>query len=766
MTLNYLVDTIKKIALLQPNVRTATEGDVYDVLNGNPSVKYGVIHLTQTTHRTQEGQDIYGFNIFYIDRLLGDNSNKLQIQSIGKELIYNILKSLDETFDTETSGLTFQPFTEKFNDMCAGVYASVNITSFVDYACAEQYGEYIKPTFQVINNQDITIVDNGTYYPQEGYSGFGKVEVKLDIEDLKEKSYEEGKEVGIEEGKEIQKELLTNITIVDNGTYSNENGYKNVEVNVDVNTYYNRGIEEGKEIGKQEIVDDAQILNVTSNGIYYTKYSDIIEPEKPEEDTENIWGIYDDGSYLHNSAEVMYKYYDTEQVITDDYSFEIWYEYQGNSTGDAWYVLFSEGLNDGDNFQLRFYSTMYFEIYGFGTGTTFGLASGINHIKLQYNSFNQMYDLFLNDNLLGSYEINRPSPTTSIYLNGCHYNNERHINGKFGMFKINGKTIVPTENGFYNVTDDKYLTCINDYEGSYTYINGESEPEPEPEKPEGNLIKTLIVNVESPLKFPNGFVLTKYPLEIDFSNPIFSDMTDFGSFFGGDFLPTKIKNFNPKYNVNCGYFCMNTTDIEFENCDFTKCVSFDSFFAYTTFNNELDVTNLVTNNCYSMKQMFQGCNGQIKGLDSFDTSNVVNMEELFHNTNTNLDGVGMWDTSNVNFLRNAFRNCGSLSDLRNWNWNTHKVYDLDGMFYNCENLEYVFDIDVTSFREVGSMFYGCRNLKEVKFKGNVTFFDKINTTYIFEYCDALEKIYIPQEYANSYTKIIENKPSHTEIVYY
>ena len=167
-----------------------------------------------------------------------------------------------------------------------------------------------------------------------------------------------------------------------------------------------------------------------------------------------------------------------------------------------------------------------------------------------------------------------------------------------------------------------------------------------------------------------------------------------------------------------------------------------------------------------MKFMFRDCNGQIKGLDTWDTSNIVDMEELFHNTNTNLDGIAMWNTSNVNFMNNAFRNCGSLIDLRNWSWDTNKVINLDGMFYNCGNLEYIFDIDVTTCREIGNMFFGCRNLKEVKFKGNVTFFDKINTNYVFEHCDALERIYIPQEYANSYTRIIENKPSHTEIVYY
>lgn len=262
MTLKYIVDTIKSIALLQPNVRTATEGDVYDVLNGNPNVKYGVIHITQSSHKQQNNQDIYGFNLFYIDRLLDDNSNKLDIQSIGKELISNILMTLDETFDTEISNITYQPFTERFNDLCAGVYVSVNIAVFRESSCAEQYGEFIKPTIQVINNEDIVITDNGTYFPQQGYSGFGEVKVEIPVDDYynrgynegfvqgetegyndgfaegldegKIEGYEQGFDEGVVNGKEEQKSLLENIKITKNGIFDNENGFDVVDVDLPI----------------------------------------------------------------------------------------------------------------------------------------------------------------------------------------------------------------------------------------------------------------------------------------------------------------------------------------------------------------------------------------------------------------------------------------------------------------------------------------------------------------------------------------------------
>lgn len=766
MTLKYLVEQIKKIALLQPNVNTATEGDVYDILNGNPSVKYGVIHLTQTTHRTQEDQDIYGFNIFYIDRLLGDNSNKLQIQSIGKELIYNILKSLDETFDTETSNITFQPFTEKFNDLCAGVYASVNVSSFIDYDCAEQYGEYIKPTFQVINNQDITITDNGTYLPQEGYTGFGKVEVKLDIEDLKEKSYEEGREVGIEEGKNIQKELLTDIVITDNGSYSTPNGYKNVEVNVDTNSFYERGKEEGVEIGKQEIVDDAQVLNVTKNGTYNTKYIEptIIRPE--------VTGINADGSNFYDYALVNNKTYNTQIVPTKDTRLEFWFK--PDAKDNDWSVVIgaSNADNNQSSFQFRLNSTSIAFEYKANIGNSSIAGLDGYSIKLNRDKFAHIImsiedGLIVNDVLIGTFEDTDFKPTSTFYINGIQYDNtqKRSDDGYFGMIIIDGNYIVPTEEGFKNLNTNELLPLIS--EGDIMPLYQYHHKEEEIITYQGELIKQVNVAVESPLKFPNGFVLTKYPLEFDFSNPIFSDITDFGiGFFSGIDMPTKIKNFNPKYSVDCSFTCANTTDIGLENCDFSKCVCFDDFFNNAKFTKEFDVTNLVTNNCYSIRQMFYHCNGYFVGLDSWDTSNIEDMEGLFDNSVINFDGVELWNTSNVNNMRGLFQHCGEIIDLRGWSWDTSKVYNFNIMFYNCKNLEYIFDIDVTTCYNMSLMFWSCGKLREVRFKGNLNFKDKIDTNSMFYACNSLEKIYIPQEYANSYTKIIERKPSQTEIVYY
>ena len=53
MTLYNIVSILKSIAASQPNVRTTTDGSVYDALNTNPAIQYDVFHISQTNHREE-----------------------------------------------------------------------------------------------------------------------------------------------------------------------------------------------------------------------------------------------------------------------------------------------------------------------------------------------------------------------------------------------------------------------------------------------------------------------------------------------------------------------------------------------------------------------------------------------------------------------------------------------------------------------------------------------------------------------------------------
>lgn len=166
MTLLEVVTNLKNIASSQPNVRTVTEGDVYDVMNTNPSVVYDVFHLTQQTHQEDEDYDYYRFNLFYISRLVDDYDNRLQIQSIGKSVISRVINTFCDEYDLEypdNTQLTYVSFTEKFTDLCAGVYCNVVLQIPKDLVCEDSE----VPT--------VEITSNGYYY-------INNTKIKVDVQ--------------------------------------------------------------------------------------------------------------------------------------------------------------------------------------------------------------------------------------------------------------------------------------------------------------------------------------------------------------------------------------------------------------------------------------------------------------------------------------------------------------------------------------------------------------------------------------------------------
>ena len=93
---------------------------------------------------------------------------------------------------------------------------------------------------------------------QEGYNG----------------GHTDGYNSGHTDGIEEQKSKLTDITITENGSYSNDNGYKDIVVNVqDTNGSYDEGYNDGIANAETAIAENAQVLDITANGKYATKYS-------------------------------------------------------------------------------------------------------------------------------------------------------------------------------------------------------------------------------------------------------------------------------------------------------------------------------------------------------------------------------------------------------------------------------------------------------------------------------------------------------------
>lgn len=141
MTLYNVIRYLENFALALPNVRTASDGDVYAALNDNPTLEYGVFFITQNTHQEFEQMDRYGLTLFYIDRLDGTlEDNRLQIQSIGKETLSTIIRDFCDEYDIDLPTMLYTPFTQKFKDLTAGVYVTIDLEIYKD-SCYDDFTE-------------------------------------------------------------------------------------------------------------------------------------------------------------------------------------------------------------------------------------------------------------------------------------------------------------------------------------------------------------------------------------------------------------------------------------------------------------------------------------------------------------------------------------------------------------------------------------------------------------------------------------------------
>ena len=126
--------------MAQHNVRTVGEGDLYRDLSSDPSIKYDVLYITQNQHQSEETVDRYSFNLFFISRQEDTEAgNALQLQSIGKEVIENVVRIFCDEYFAEVYGTIYwQPFVQRFADLTAGIYAIITLEVPKDNICIDE----------------------------------------------------------------------------------------------------------------------------------------------------------------------------------------------------------------------------------------------------------------------------------------------------------------------------------------------------------------------------------------------------------------------------------------------------------------------------------------------------------------------------------------------------------------------------------------------------------------------------------------------------
>ena len=335
-----LLNNITEVAKKHPNINSTFIGDVYE-LNHRNDVDYCAFVITQGTHRVNSDEEYidYTLNLFYVDRLTADESNRTQIHSSGIDFMNSLLRAV-EKLGVVVVEHTENVFNERFNDVCAGVYATVVFRCEID-ECGNTI-EIITPdelkVLKVTENgiynglfkevdvnvqgggkepvlETLNVKDNGTYRPNTGVDGFDIVEVNIQKErhNVTSKSITENGTYN-SEGDDVWNEVSVNVpsrepvlfglSVIDNGTYTPESGvdgYNSVEVNVPKehhnvtsksiteNGVYNSDGDEvwnSVDVNVPERQPVLDTLNVTSNGTYNAPSNidgyDTVEVNVPE----------------------------------------------------------------------------------------------------------------------------------------------------------------------------------------------------------------------------------------------------------------------------------------------------------------------------------------------------------------------------------------------------------------------------------------------------------------------------------------------------
>lgn len=258
-----IVKIIKNISLALPDVQSFYTGDVYEV-NADQSVKYGSVVLTNQEHTFDNINDRFQYNfvLFYIDRLTDDEANRVDVHTAAVSALKAIVQHLED-YNVIINDFKFNLFRERFNDQCAGAYATLSVVVEAN-DCTEDFSfDFGQITPDKL--KEISITTNGVYTPDDGYY-YTKVSVN------------------------VQPSLQTKtIEITENGTStivadSDHYGLRAVDVSVNVPTP----------------TFSTEELSVTANGTYtpntdgYSKVT--VAVPIPEFTTEEL-SVTENGSY-------------------------------------------------------------------------------------------------------------------------------------------------------------------------------------------------------------------------------------------------------------------------------------------------------------------------------------------------------------------------------------------------------------------------------------------------------------------------------------
>ena len=697
-----LYDVLNKLSNIASNhklIGSYHNGDVYRIMNSAKNT-YPVVVFTVDSLQNYEDYSTLNAYMYFIDRLTDDEDNKINIQTNGINVINDIINKLCEINEISVpTPLQYTFFTEKFGDLCCGVYANVSI-QFNNYSnCCNNFnintldisenGEYILDNIDVVNvnvqpkSSTITITENGVYNPADYQTEFFN-EVTVNVQpELQNKTVEyiENGEYSVTNDEEFYglKEVKINVsipnvstavTITENGTTTlrPESGYYN---QVDIDVQVPQPELESKEVtitqnGTMNITPDSAfgLSNVTVNTNVQPALQEKVKPIGLNERLE----ITPDTEYYGLSKVTV----QSPDVPLQNKTLNVT---QNGSTrllpDEGYYALHIVDVNvNVPNPELE---TKLVKI----------TENGLTIIEPD-----------------SAYGLSKVSVNTNVQP------------------KLQNKTVTITENGSTTIIKDNTfdglgnVTVITDVAGgggggtvecySATYV---------PEIRKSNNVNTI---------YP-------YYDTIDVGCIDTSSLTGRIN-FSDDFLRNiaHIKGLN-KWNIsgitNLDY--MFNSYVKLEELDLTgwntsNVTSMNNtFFNCQKLSEIKGIENWDTSKLKSLSMTFYGC-GNLSNLpiDNWNTSKLEKCNGIFAGTKLTSAPVGNWDLSKLTDATNFYAGMANLVSTASIHprtdfLNNTGITSLYGLFQQCSNVGYLLDpvpTDKTNITNVSYMFYGCQNL--------------------------------------------------------
>ena len=497
-------------------------------------------------------------------------------------------------------------------------------------------GEMYKGTTPVylFGNQVIVEDTNGSY--DEGYN------------DGELAGYDRGYTDGSNDGMETQKSKLEPISITENGTYTREDGYNEVIVNVESNPSdceeaYENGYLEGQENIKNNITQ----ITINKNGVY-----DLTPKEYFYMDNDRFKLF--EGGYVGNCCKIVFKVLSPGADIIYGGQYKIYMKDMNHITV-AWGVC-------GGTFEIEENEWNTIEIFGYNV-----VINGVFH-EMEV--------------------ISEISNKSMLYLGDAYYDG--------GVFMFNEFSFWETQDAFLsNETPDYIVKPGYDNNVSITSKDGEISNSPnlndgasihpeidQPSEYGWNKVNVMVKpKLPNGVKFANASILGDFPDDYDFSE-VKSFYQMFSTITGMTSIPM-IETSNATTMASMFEYCrflkevplMNTENVTNMYQMFKECDKLES------------IPHFNTSKCKEFDEMFYGCES-LKTIPQLDTSKATSLLNTFYGcTNiTTLPALDCTSLINGNYISSGLDNLVEFGGWLNLKVDVY-IQNLKHLSYNsCRNI--------------------------------------------------------------------------------